>query len=68
MVENADNFFENNLFRFENSPCDCVVDTRNIAPGQSPETTSRCNQYREIKYILPLHLRKVLYASGRKAL
>lgn len=39
MVENADNFFENNLFRFENSPCDCAVDTRNIAPGQSPETT-----------------------------
>ncbi len=39
MAENADNFFENNLFRFENSPCDCAVDTRNIAPGQAPETT-----------------------------
>ena len=39
MAENADNFFENNLFRFENSPCDCAVDTRNIAPGQEPETT-----------------------------
>lgn len=39
MAENTDNFFENNLFRFENSPCDCAVDTRNIAPGQEPETT-----------------------------
>ena len=39
MADNADNFFENNLFRFENSPCDCAVDTRNIAPGQEPETT-----------------------------
>lgn len=39
MGENADIFFENNLFRFENSPCDCAVDTRNIAPGQEPETT-----------------------------
>lgn len=39
MTENADNFFENNLFRFENRPCDCAVDIKNIAPGQAPETT-----------------------------
>lgn len=39
MAGNSDIFFENNLFLFENSQCDCVVDTRNIAPGQAPETT-----------------------------
>lgn len=49
MAENADNFFENNLFRFENSPCDCAVDTRNIAPGQEPETTIKVQSIPENK-------------------
>lgn len=39
MAMTDDNFFENNLFRFENSPCECVEDTRHTAPGEPPETT-----------------------------
>lgn len=39
MVENNDNFFENNLFRFENRPCDCAEDTHYITPSQPPQTT-----------------------------
>lgn len=39
MPENTENFFENNLFRFENSHCDCATDTINVAPGVPPETT-----------------------------
>lgn len=39
MASETDNFFENNLFRFENSACECAVDTKHIAPGEAPETT-----------------------------
>lgn len=39
MPENTENFFENNLFRFENAHCDCATDTINVAPGVPPETT-----------------------------
>lgn len=39
MLNNNDNFFEDNLFRFDNSPCDCAVDTNHITPSQPPETT-----------------------------
>lgn len=39
MIENTENFFENNLFRFENDHCECATDTINIAPGQPPVTT-----------------------------
>lgn len=39
MIENAENFFENNLFRFENDHCECATDTINVAPGQPPVTT-----------------------------
>ncbi len=39
MAENNDNFFENNLFRFENRPCDCAEDTHYITPSQPPQTT-----------------------------
>lgn len=39
MTENTENFFENNLFRFENDHCECATDTINIAPGQPPVTT-----------------------------
>ena len=39
MIENNENFFENNLFRFDNDPCDCVTDTINLAPGTPPTTT-----------------------------
>ena len=38
MAEINDSFYENNLFRFDNSPCNCAVDTHNIAPNQPPET------------------------------
>lgn len=39
MAENNDNFFENNLFRFENRPCDCAEDIHYITPSQPPQTT-----------------------------
>lgn len=39
MIENNENFFENNLFRFDNDPCDCATDTINLAPGMPPATT-----------------------------
>ena len=39
MLENNENFFENNLFRFDNDPCDCATDTINLAPGMPPVTT-----------------------------
>lgn len=39
MVENNETFFENNLFRFDNDPCDCATDTINVAPGIPPATT-----------------------------
>lgn len=39
MPENTENFFENNLFRFENAHCDCATDTINVATGVPPETT-----------------------------
>lgn len=39
MIENNENFFENNLFRFDNDPCDCATDTINVAPGMPPATT-----------------------------
>ncbi len=48
-MNNTDNFFENNLFRFENAPCDCVIDTKNIAPGQPPETTIKIQAINENK-------------------
>ena len=39
MTENAENFFENNLFRFENAHCECATDVINVAPNQPPITT-----------------------------
>lgn len=39
MVENAENFYENNLFRFENPHCECATDVINVAPNQPPITT-----------------------------
>ena len=49
MANTTDNFFENNLFRFENSLCDCAVDTRFITPGQPPETTMKVQAISENK-------------------
>ena len=39
MTENTENFFENNLFRFENAHCECATDILNVAPNQPPMTT-----------------------------
>ncbi|WP_127837209.1 CGNR zinc finger domain-containing protein [Clostridium prolinivorans] len=33
MSQNANNFFENNLFRFQSCACDCVEDIIHTAPG-----------------------------------
>lgn len=39
MPELKDNFFENILFRFENTPCKFVTDITHEAPGESPRIT-----------------------------
>lgn len=38
-MENTENFFESNLFLFNNEHCDCAVDTKFLSPSQPPETT-----------------------------
>lgn len=39
MLENNENFYEDNLFKFENDSCDCAEDVKYISPGRPPETT-----------------------------
>lgn len=39
METNREDFFENNLFRYESYSCDCVKDIEHIAPGVEPITT-----------------------------
>lgn len=39
MEVNREDFFENNLFRYESYSCDCVKDIEHITPGAEPITT-----------------------------
>lgn len=39
MVEKREDFFQNNLFRFESYSCYCAKDIRHITPGAEPLTT-----------------------------
>lgn len=39
MGNNTENFFEDNLFRFDNAHCACAIDKFHISPEQQPQTT-----------------------------
>lgn len=39
MANNTDNFFENNIFKYNSFSCDCAVDTVHITPNEPPQTT-----------------------------
>ena len=39
MTNNTENFFEDNLFRFDNTHCACAIDKFHISPEQQPQTT-----------------------------
>lgn len=39
MGNNTENFYEDNLFRFDNSHCACAIDEFHISPDQPPQTT-----------------------------
>ena len=61
MLENNENFFENNLFRFDNDPCGCATDTINLAPGMPPVTTIKVQAIHGKKSILHFLLESVWF-------